>query len=102
MASDSIKKVLEAEAESDRKTAEARKRREDIINEAQGSSARAVQKGITDATAESGKLRDKLRAETESYRKNAEAQCDEELAKIRSQAEKNMDKAVDAIIRNFF
>lgn len=102
MASETVKKILEAEAESERKTAEARKRREDILNEAEGGSARAIQKKISEATSDSGKVKSEYNVKIEEYRKKAEAECDEQLEAIKLQADKNMDKAVSAIIDKFF
>lgn len=102
MASEAVKRILEAEAESDRKNVQARQKAEDIVNEAQRQAALLVQKKLTEARTEAEKIRsaDKLRAE--EYRKNAEKEYSQELEKIRSKAESNYDKAASAIINRFF
>ena len=102
MASDAVKKILAAESESDKKTAEARLRRDDIISAAEGNSARTIQKRLSDAAVESGKIRERLEAKLADYNKSAEAECEKELNSIREKAEKNMDKAVEAIISAYF
>ena len=53
MASEAVKKILEAEALSDKRNAEARKQRDEIINSASGSSSLAIQKKITEAASDS-------------------------------------------------
>ena len=50
MASEAVKKILEAEALSDKRNAEARKQRDEIINSASGSSSLAIQKKIKKKT----------------------------------------------------
>ena len=102
MASETVKKILAAEAESDKKNSEARKRRDDIITEASGKSSLAVQKRISEASSESAKFKSELHKKAEAYKKNAEAKCEEKMEKIRSHAKQNMDKAVDAVIERFF
>ncbi|MDE6092593.1 MAG: hypothetical protein K2G14_05805 [Ruminococcus sp.] len=53
MASEAVKKILSAEADSNRKNSAARKRSEDILVEAERYSALAIQKKISTASAES-------------------------------------------------
>ncbi|HRR77062.1 MAG TPA: hypothetical protein P5191_09685 [Ruminococcus sp.] len=60
MASETVKKILEAEALADRKTSEARQRRDDVINDAQGKAALTVQKSLTEASKESGRIKAEL------------------------------------------
>ena len=60
MASETVKKILAAEAESDKKNSEARKRRDDIITEASGKSSLAVQKRISEASSEAAKFKSEL------------------------------------------
>ena len=102
MASESVKKILAAEADSDKKNSEAKKRRDEIINEATGKSALAVQKRLSEASAEAAKLRSAAASETEKYRKESEEKCSDSIERISSQAQSNMDKAVDAVISRFF
>lgn len=102
MASEAVKKILEAEALSDKKNAEARRQREDIISSASGSSSLAIQKKISEATSEASKLRQSYDSKLESYRKKAAAECDEKIGEIKKLAGANTDKAVDEIISRFF
>ena len=84
MASESVKKILAAEADSEKKNSEAKKRRDEIINEATGRSSQAVQKRLALASLEAAKT------------------CSDDIDLISSQAQKNMDKAIDAVIARFF
>ena len=102
MASESVKKILAAEADSEKKNSEAKKRRDEIINEATGKSALAVQKRLSEASAEAAKLRSDTAAKTEKYRKDSEKACSDNIDLISSQARSNMDKAIDAVISRFF
>jgi vacuolar-type H+-ATPase subunit H len=101
MASEAVKKILEAEALSEKKNAEARRRREDIISSASGSSSLAIQK-ISEAASEVSKLRQAYSSKLESYKHNAEAECQNKISEIKKLAGSNTDKAVDEIIRRFF
>ena len=102
LASEAVKKILEAEAESEKKNTEARKRRDEIINDASGKSSLAVQKRISEASSETARLKKELEKKAAVYRKKAEETCDAQISDIRSAAEKNMDKAIDAVIAQFF
>ncbi|MBR1824821.1 MAG: hypothetical protein IJ779_11425 [Ruminococcus sp.] len=102
MASEAVKKILAAEAASDQKNSEARKRREDILTEAERKASLAVQKRISEASSESAKYKGELDKKAAAYRQNAEKLCGEQVDSIRSQAKKNMDKAIDAVIDRFF
>ena len=102
MASEAVKKILEAEALSEKKNAEARKQRDDIISSASGKSSLAIQKKLSDAHSELSKLKSEYDKKLEEYKKNAEAECQKKIDSIRQQAEKNMGKAVDEIINRYF
>ncbi len=102
MASESIKKILEAEAAANKKMAEARQSCEDRINNASGSAASAVQKKLGEAAAESEKERNDYQAKLVSYTENAEKECARKLNEISAAAEKNMSKAADMIIEKYF
>lgn len=102
MASEAVKKILEAEAESEKKNSEARKRRDDIITDATGKSSLAVQKRISAASSESAKFRSELDKKAAAYRKKAEENCNEQIEEIRNTAKNNMNKAIDAVIDRFF
>ena len=102
MASEAVKKVLEAEAESDRRTAEAKQRRDEILTRAEGNSAHIIQKRLGDASRESANIRAELNSKLEDYRKNANAECEKQLISIKALAEKNMNSAVEAVIREYF
>ena len=84
MASESVKRILDAEAEADRKTMDARKRADEIVTQAQRNGAVAVQKKLS------------------KYAENAEKECSEKLDELRDRSTKNSDKAVSAIISEFF
>ncbi|MCR5599148.1 MAG: hypothetical protein K6G33_00175 [Ruminococcus sp.] len=102
MASEAVKKILEAEALSDRKNADARRQRDDIISTASGRSSLAIQKKISEATAEAAKIRSAYDEKLKAYEKKSEAECSDRINKIRQLAEKNMNSAVDEIISRFF
>ncbi len=102
MASEAVQKILAAEAESNKKNAQARQRSEDMINKAKGDSSLAIQKKISEATAESGKMRSDYDAKLVEYTSKAEEDCQRELKIIAEKAAKNMDKAADAIISTYF
>ncbi len=102
MASEAVKKILDAESESERKNALARKRRDEIISEAEGKASQLIQKRLGDAAAESRKIKAEYDKKLVAYREKAGADCDSELADIREKAEKNMQKAVDAVINEYF
>ncbi len=102
MASETVKKILEAEALADRKTSEARQRRDDVINDAQGKAALTVQKSLTEASKESGRIKAELEKKLDEYRAKAGQQCEERITEIRSTADKNMSRAVEAIISEYF
>ena len=102
MASEAVKKILEAEALSDKRNAEARKQRDEIINSASGSSSLAIQKQITEAASEAAKIRDDFSVKLNEYEKNAESECNKKIDNIKQLAEKNMSSAVDEIIARYF
>lgn len=102
MASDAVKRILEAESEANRKNAEARKRQEEMINNAVGNSALTIQKKLSEANAESDRIRKDYDAKLQEYRSNAEADFENELARLKDISEKNMSKAVEAIISKVF
>lgn len=102
MASDAVQKVLSAEADSVKKNAEAQKQSEDIIVEAERYSVLAVQKKISAAAAESEKIRSEYKKKYDIYVQQAENECVECIRNIKMQAEKNMDNAVNAVIKEFF
>ena len=102
MASESVKKVLEAEAESDRKISEARQRSEEIISEAERNSALAIQKKLGEASAEAAKLKVDYEEKLKAYTEKANAECQRKISDIKAKSEKNTDNAVAAIIKEFF
>ncbi len=102
MASEAVKKILEAEALSDKKNAEARKQRDEIISSASGSSSLAIQKKIAEATSEAVKIRERYNEKLKEYEKNAENECLKKINGIKQLAEKNMDSAVSVIISRYF
>lgn len=102
MASEAVKKILEAEALSDKKNAEARKQRDEIITAASGRSSLAIQKRLGEAHSELSRLKSDYDKKLEVYRKNAEEECQKKIESIKQQAEKNSDRAVDEIINRYF
>lgn len=102
MASEAVNKVLSAEADASRKTAEARKTAENIITEAEKYSALAIQKKISQASAEVEKVRSDYQKRLEVYAENSGEKLSEKITEIRFSAEKNMEKAVSAVIEEFF
>ncbi|MDE5582553.1 MAG: hypothetical protein K2J08_02455 [Ruminococcus sp.] len=102
MASEAVRKILEAEADSEKKNSEALKRSDEIISEAERYSALAVQKKISEALAESAKIREEYRKKLAVRNEKTEADCLAEISKIRFQAEKNAENAINAVIERFF
>ena len=102
MASEAVKKILEAEALSDKKNAEARKKRDEIIDAASGSSSLAIQKRLSEAHSEIAKLKADFDEKLKVYEKKAESECEKNIDSIKQKAEKNMVSAVDEIISRFF
>lgn len=102
MASETVNKILEAEAEAEKKNAEARRRAEEIISSAESKAAIAVQKKLTDAKAESERIRQENKEKLAEFAEAAENKCSEQLEALKKNAEKNMDAAVGSIIKEFF
>ena len=102
MASEAVKKILEAEALSDKMINEARKKRDEIINSASGSSSLAIQKKISEASSEAAKLKAEYDKKLAEYTSDSEAECEKKIESIRQLAEKNSDKAIKEIIDRFF
>ncbi len=102
MASEAVKKILAAEAESEKKNADARKKRDENIAEAQGNSALAIQKKLAEAAAKSAASKKKCAEKTQQYRQKAEEECRKKLDEIESLAQKNMEDAANAVIAEFF
>ena len=96
MASDAVKKVISAEQTAEKLNAE------DIISSAKQQAVVAVQKKLAEAKAEAEKIRKSDNGKLAEYTENAEKNCAEKLDVIRKQAENNADKAVNAVIDEFF
>ncbi|MBR6242208.1 MAG: hypothetical protein IKQ90_01790 [Ruminococcus sp.] len=102
MASDAVNKVLAAESESGRVLSEARRQSEDIIRGAERDAALAVQKKISEASAEGSRLKAILNSRINTYEEEHDVVCNEELDRIRQTARENTEKAADAVIAKFF
>ena len=102
MASEAVKTILAAEAESEKKNADARRKRDENIAEAQGNSALAVQKKLAEAAAHSVASKKEYAEKTQQYRQKAEKECQKRLDEIESLAQKNIDNAANAVIEKFF
>lgn len=102
MASEAVKKILAAESNSGQKISEARKRKEEIISDAEGRSVTAIQKKLSEASAESARIKEEYSKRLQSYNEKADAECSRKIEDIRRIADQNMDKAVEAVISRFF
>ena len=102
MASEAVKKILEAEAAADKRSAEAGVRAEEIVSSAKSKASIAVQKRLTDAKTELGKLKDKNKKKLDEYTAAAEEKCSSQLGKLADTASANSDKAVEAVIKAYF
>ena len=98
MASESVRKILSAEVEANKQTAEARRKAEEIINDAEKQSVIAIQKKLSEAKAEAEKVRLLNDERLSEYAENAKSDCEKKLVEIRKQAEENSEKAIAAII----
>ncbi len=102
MASEAVKKILAAESGAGQRISEARKRKEEIINDAQGKSALAIQKKLSEASVESARIKSEYNIRLQRYSENIEAECSRKIEELRQIAGKNMNKAIDAVISRFF
>lgn len=102
MASEAIKRILEAESEVNKKNAEARKRKDEIINNAVGNSALIIQKKIGEANAESNRQRIEYDKMLASHREKAEAELEKDLENLKDISEKNMSRTIEEIINSIF
>lgn len=102
MASETVNKILEAEAAADKKNAEARHRAEEIVRNAESKASIAIQKKLSEAKAESDRIRQDNKNKLAEYTAEAESRCEEQLKALTDSAEKNMTAAVDTIIKDFF
>ncbi len=102
MASEAVKKILAAESGAGQRIAEARKRKEEIIDDAQGKSALAIQKKLSEASVESAEIKREYNIRLKKYSENIEAECSQKIEEIRQIANRNMNKAIDAVISRFF
>ena len=102
MASEAVNKILTAEKQSAEKTVQARQTAENIITEAERYSAIAVQKKISQAISEMEKIRSDYAKRLEVHSGQSDSKYAGKSAEIRLNAEKNMEKAVTAVIEEFF
>lgn len=102
MASEAVNKILTAEKQSAEKTIQARQTAENIITEAERYSAIAVQKKISQAISEMEKIRSDYAKRLEVHSGQSDSKYAGKSAEIRLNAEKNMEKAVTAVIEEFF
>lgn len=102
MASEAVKKILAAESGAGQRISEAKKRKEEIINDAQGRSVLTIQKKLGDAAAESARIKSGYDERLKKYNNKVEEECRQMTDELRRTAEQNMDKAVDAVISRFF
>ncbi|MDE6035166.1 MAG: hypothetical protein K2G36_04570 [Ruminococcus sp.] len=102
MASEAVNRILTAERESGEKTVQARKTAENIVTEAERRSVIAIQKKIGQASAEMEKIRNDYAKKLEIYSRKSDEKCIRKLKEIESNAEKNTENAVTAVIEEFF
>ena len=102
MASEAVQKVIMAEETARVRTTEAMKTAENIVTEAEKYSALAIQKKISQASAEMEKVRSDYTKRLDVYSGQSDEKCVEKIAEIRLNAEKNMENAVSAVIKEFF
>ena len=102
MASTAVKQILNAEAEANRKIADAGKRAEEIIEQAHQQGAVAIQKRIAEARTETEKIRKSNNEHLSEYWKNADKECEKSLELLKIKVNNNTEKAVAAIIDGFF
>ncbi len=102
MASETVKKILEAESESGKKIADAKRRSDDIISDAERYASVAIQKKLSEANIDIDKIKTRNAVKIADYTKIAEGNCSAALSEIKQKADENSDKAVDAVIKEFF
>lgn len=102
MASEAVRRILDAEAEANKSIADARKRAEEIVEQARQQGAVAVQKRLAEARAETEKIRQSDKKHLSEYRRNANEKCEKSLKLLQNKAKNNTEKAVAAIIDGFF
>ena len=102
MSSETVRKILLAEADSDKKNAEARRKSDEIISDAERYSSIAIQKKLGEANTELSRKRSENAVKLEEYTRKADDECSKLISEIEINAVKNTDKAVDAVINGFF
>ena len=102
MASEAVKRILAAEAEADKKSAQARARADEIVTDAEQKASIAAQKRLTDAKTEMSRLREENNRRLAEYTGKVDEECAAELSKLEKTATANSGKAVEAIIGRFF
>lgn len=102
MASEAVKKILAAESNSGQRILEARKLKEEIINDAQGKSALTMQNKLSEAGTESARIKSEYSVRLQKYTENIDAECNRKIEEIRKTADENMNNAVEAVISRFF
>lgn len=102
VASQSVKMVLNAEADAGKMLAEARSKADDIIAAAEADANTGIQKAISRARTDAGSMRETNSRKAAEY----EASVNEKYAvlqkQVRDKADKNLSAAVDEIIGKFF
>lgn len=102
MVSDAVKQILTAEAFSDKRISSAYETAENIIKDAEKYSVVAIQKSISRASGEVEKIRADYMEKFDVHARQSENDCTAKITQIRSLAEKNMDNAVNTVIKEFF
>lgn len=102
MASETVRRILDAEAEANKSIADARKRAEEIVEQAHQQGAIAVQKRLAEARDETEKIRQSDKKHLSEYRRTADEKCKRSLELLQNKANNNTEKAVAAIIDSFF
>lgn len=102
MASETVKKVLLAETNSDKKLYDARKKSEAIILSAEEYSKNFLQQQIEWAKADSIKLKEENLKKISKYQTELEANFKKDKEIIIQQVNKKMPDAINEVISTFF
>ena len=102
MVSDTVKQVLDAESESEKLVVIAKKQCEKIMAEADQYTDSLLCLKTAEAEASGADLMAENQTRIEHYKLKAAETCRNEKNRICAMAEKNMDAAAEAIIRQLF
>ena len=102
MASETVKKVLTAEAESDKAIAEARLTADKLVSNAEELAGRALSEKLEAAEKDCERIRADNQSRIDDFRRSSEESCRKQCEELKKLAELRMSGAADAVIGILF